>query len=186
MILHDSMFVRERVCVRGCLLDIWHASACVSRVSRVSFVCRLFVYLCVCVRVSCVCVSVCVHAMCVFLCVCLVCLCVSYVSVSVYECHVCLCVCHVCVMCVCVSCVSVSVCLCASFLCVCVMCVTFVCAMCVRGSCVSRYCGVDTELSLKVDRLLLHCHRPTVAALMALGADLANVGSAQAASDPQV
>ena len=99
---------------------------------------------------------------------CVVCL---FICVSVCVCHVCVCL-SVCMPCVCI--------------CVCVMCVTFVCAMCVRGSCVSRYCGVDTELSLKVDRLLLHCHRPTVAALMALGADLANVGSAQAASDPQV
>ena len=38
-----------------------------------------------------------------------------------------------------------------------------------------RYTGVDVELSLQLSTLLFFCHRPTVAALMVLGTDLAAI-----------
>ncbi len=44
-----------------------------------------------------------------------------------------------------------------------------------------RYSGVDCELELKLSLLHLRCHRPTVAALMSLGSDMALAGSLLAA-----
>jgi vacuolar protein sorting-associated protein 13A/C len=41
----------------------------------------------------------------------------------------------------------------------------------------SKYSGLDTELTLTLSTLHLYCHRPTVAALMAFGTDMADIGS---------
>ncbi len=41
----------------------------------------------------------------------------------------------------------------------------------------SKYSGLDTELTLTLSTLHLYCHRPTVAALMAFGADMADIGT---------
>lgn len=45
----------------------------------------------------------------------------------------------------------------------------------------SGYSGLDTEVALVLSRLVFYCNRPTVAALMVFGADLAAINSAMAA-----
>ena len=47
----------------------------------------------------------------------------------------------------------------------------------------SKYEGVDTEMALCLSTLYLHCHRPTLAALMSLGTDMGAAGTLLAANE---